>query len=279
MGTPGSRVGVLRGVGLVTSLVLTSSWLPVQGAGAAGAVAIQTWDTGEVEEHLGTPGSSVTRSDVAAVASSMAGNPDLDGSAWAHTGAFWIVSLDLLPEVRIRVDAANPSELAPGVSVWATGTVPFDGGTTGFGGETSSAAFGTPHSFNAFGPLGDPGTLWMEDGQGGNAKELLGYAVSGPSVIDPGGWGELIESGAHDVRSSADYASSVSGSTGAGFAELVLHDPAAGWYLLYAGGTDHSLTGGQFDLTVQVPEPGAVPMAATVALVFLLLSGRRRRGC
>jgi hypothetical protein len=258
---------------------VASSWLPIQEARAADAVAIQTWDTGEVEEHLETAGASVTRSDVAAAASSMAGNPDLDGSAWAHTGAFWIVSLDSLPEVRIRVDAANASELAPGLSVWATGTSPFDGGTTGVGGETSSAGFQTPHSFNAFGPLGDPGTLWMQDGQGGNAKELLGYAIAGPSVLDPGGWGELIESGAHDQRVSAEHASSVSGSSGAGFAELVLHDTAVGWLLIYAGGTDHALTGGQFDLTVQVPEPGAVPAAVTVALVLLGLRGRRRRGC
>jgi hypothetical protein len=248
-----------------------------------GAVAIQTWDTGEVEEHVGDVGDAITTTAVAGVASSMAGNPDLDGSAWAHTGAFWVVHLHDLPAVRIRVDAANASEFAPGLSVWATGNVCFDGGTTGFGTETSSAGFGTPHSFNAFGPLGDAGTLWMWEGDsvtsgGGNAQELLGYAVSGPSVVGAAGWGETIENGAHDMRLTSDNVVDVSGSTGAGFAELTLEDVALGWYLIYVGGTDHSLAGGLFDLTVQaVPEPGPFAVGIAAGTALWALRPRRRR--
>jgi hypothetical protein len=258
MGVASSRALRLRSLGLRTALGLTFS-LVSREAVAAGAVAIETWDSGEAQESVEAVGDAVARTDAAGVASSMAGNPDLDGSAWAHTGAFWVVQLNALPEVRIRVHAADGAELAPGLSVWATGAAAFDGGTTGFGTETSTAGFGTPHSFNAFGALGDPGTLWMQDGQGGNAQELLGYAVSGPSVVGMAGWGETIETGAYDARLTNDFASAVSGRTGAGFAELTLENVAAGWYLIYVGGTDHALAGGQFDLEVKaVPEPGAV---------------------
>ena len=275
-----SRDGSLRLLGLAGALGLALSLQASREAQAAGAVTLQTWDTGEIEEHLEHPGDSLTKSEVAAVASSMAGNPDLDGSAWAHTGAFWIVHMHDLPEVRIRVDAANASELAPGLSVWATGPAAFDGGTTSFGGETSSAGFGTPHSFNAFGVLGDPGTLWMQDGEGGNAKELLGYAVSGPSIVGDAGWGETIENGAHDMRLTDDYATGVSGSTGPGFAELILEDPALGGYLVYVGGTDHALAGGLFDLEVRaVPEPGAASTGAAAALALLAVRRGRRGAC
>jgi hypothetical protein len=271
----------IRALGVAIALGPAFCALSSADARAADAVTRQTWDSGEVDEHVEDEGDRMTASGVAGVASSMAGNPDLDGSAWAHTGAFWSVHLHHGHEARIRVDAADAAEFAPGLSVWAIGpAAPFDGGTTSWEDETSSAAFGTPHSFNAFGPLGDAGTLWMQEGEGGNAKELLGYALSGPSFLDPTGWGESIEHGAHDVRLTDDYAAGVSGSVGAGFAELVLAEPALGWYLIYVGGTDHSLAGGQFDLSVElVPEPAPVWMGtgATGALLALAARGTRAR--
>ena len=116
-----------------------------------------------------------------------------------------------------------------------------------------------------------------EYGQGGNAKELLGYAISGPSFLDSTGWGETIENGAHDLRTSSDYAASVTGSTGAGFAELALGGIADGWYLIYAGGTDNALIGGAFTLTVTaVPEPGTVTLL--LAGVGVLGAARHRQG-
>ena len=243
----------LCGMGAAFALI---SCLVAGDARALGAVGIQSWGTGNVEELLDGPGASVNAS-AGGLAASMANNPSLDGSAWAHTGAWWILEIQNAPGAVVRVQADDAAQLSPGVSVWATGSAPFDGGTTGFGGEISTASFGTPHSFNAFGPLGDTGTLWMEDGQGGNAKELLGYAVSGPSHAGVGGWGETIEHGAHDESLSDDYVASVSGSVGAGFAELDLANPANGWYLIYVGGTDPSLEGGVFTLSVTtVPEPG-----------------------
>ena len=126
-----------------------------------------------------------------------------NGSAWAHTGDWWQLELGASASVTIRVQAHDAAALSPGLSVWASGASPFDGGTTGTGGQVSTAGFGTPHSFNAFGPLGSPGTLWMQSGAGGNMQELLGYAISGPSFLGGTtgtGWGETIATGAHKVK-------------------------------------------------------------------------------
>jgi hypothetical protein len=249
--------------------------LPSGEARAVGAVGLQTWGTGIVDENI-DPGESITATG-SGLAASMANNPGLNGSAWAHTGAWWSIHFSDATEVRIRVQASDPAQLAPGLSVWAVGnSAPFDGGTTGFGSETSTAGFGTPHSFNAFSVLGSPGTLWMQNGQGGNAKELVGYAIAGPSYSGSAGWGETITNGAHDMSSSDVYVTTVSGSVGAGFAELVLQGVPAGWFLVYVGGTDVSLAGGAFTLSaVSVPEPGTGLMRA-VGAALLAWKARRR---
>jgi hypothetical protein len=247
---------------------------PAGHAAAAGAVAFRTWSSGLVHQHV-EPGESASATD-GALASAMAGNPALWGSAWAHTGDWWSLHLHDAPEVRIRVQADDPAALAPGLSLWAIGNdAPFDGGTTGFGGEVSNAGFGTPHSFNAFGALGDPGTLWMAEGYGGNARQLIAFAISGPSFLDATGWGESIATGFHDQRPDDSYVQAITGSVGPGFAELVLTDFTTGWFALYVGGTDHALSGGAFSLSVtSVPEPGT---ALLLGLGVAALTGLRRR--
>ncbi|RIL02182.1 MAG: pyruvate-binding protein [Proteobacteria bacterium] len=242
-------------------------------ASAANAIGFAAWDGGAIEVHLDSMGDAARASGQAGLASSMAGNPSLLGSAWAHTGKWWSLQLGALDGVRIRVEAASPADFSPGLAIWAIGNAgPFDGGTTSFGAEIAASGFGTPHTFNATGALGDAGTLWMQQGQGGNAKELLGYAVSGPSVVGATGWDESIEHGAHDRRLTDDYVASVSGNAGAGFAELQLGGVQSGWYLIYVGGTDHARAGGLYDLHV-------VPEASTAALLALGLGvvARARR--
>jgi hypothetical protein len=239
---------------------------------AAGAIAFETWDGGLLSADV-HPGDSAARTGAGGQASSMAGNPALNHSAWAHTGAWWSLHLEASSSVTIAVHAHDAGELSPGVAVWASGGAAFDGGTTGWLAEVSTAGWGTPHSFNAFGPLGDPGTLWMQTGQGGNMQELLGYAVSGPSVLDPTGWGETIANGAHDLSLGPTYVDSVSGSVGSGFVELVLTGVETGWYTIYAGGTDHAQSGGLFDLSVtSLPEPST---ALLLSVGLLAACGRR----
>lgn len=265
-------LGMVAGVAAILSLGVL---LPSGDARAAGAVGISTWDGDLATATVDAPGESAAASAQSGGRSSMSTNPSLNGSAWAHTGAFWSIQLGALSEVTIRVDAADPDQFAPGLAVWAIGDAAFDGGTTGFGGEISTAAFGTPHSFNATGALGDPGTLWMQQGQGGNAQESLGYAISGPSYAGASGWGESLANGAYDTSLTDTYVASVAGSVGSGFAELSLIDVAAGWYLIFVGGTDHALSGGQFDLSVTaVPEPGTIWLLA--AGIGALRIGRTR---
>lgn len=194
--------------------------------------------------------------------SSYSDNPSLSNSSWAHTGAWFTFQNHDAGDVTVSV--LGDAGFVPGVSVWASGSTEFDGGTESFGGEVSSAGWGTPHSFNSTGAMGDSGTLWMASGQGGNIQETLGYAVSGPTHLNSTtGWGEDIVSGAHDVSLTNTYESGVTGSTGAHTASLAFDDLAAGWYTVYVGGTDHASAGGQYDLVIS-----AVPEAETWAMLL-----------
>lgn len=245
---------------LCTAALLAAALLSAGRAHAANAVGVGTWDGGAADLVLDSTNGVGTASDVAGLASSMSGNPFLLGSAWAHTGDWWSLYLGDLDGVRIRVEAQDATRFAPGISLWAIGDTRFDGGTEGFGGETANSGFGTPHTFNATSQLGSDGTLWMQQGQGGNAQALLGYAASGPSTSGNTGWGESTVQGVHDLGADT-YVASVSGSVGPGFAELQLQNVRSGWYLLYVGGTDHSVAGGLFDLVV-VPEPSTALLVA-----------------
>ena len=222
---------------------------------AAGAVSISgTWTGGD--NSLDGGSAAITASAIGNQ-NGYTDNPALNFSAWAHAGT-WFTFENQLGSTDVTVSVNGAAGFVPGVTVWATNGA-FDGGTTGFGGETSTTGTGTPHSFNATGAQGDTGTLWMQDGQGGNVLSTLGYAVSNPAInVASGGWGESIQNGAHAVEGTL-----VSGSTGANSASLTFDDLAAGWYTVYVSGTDSASTGGGYDLVVS-----AVPEAETWAMLL-----------
>ncbi len=222
---------------------------------AAGATAVD--DTGSL-----SAGGSLTFSG-AGLANSYSDNPALNNSSWAHTGSWYTFQNQNAGDVSVSV--SGDANFAPGFSVWASGGAEFDGGSNST--EVSTAAFGTPHSFNSTGALGDNGTAWMADGTGGNMQETLGYAMTGPTHLNstsPTGWGEDLVTGAHDVSTSNTYESGVAGSTSGNTASLSFDDLAAGWYTVYVGGTDSTLAGGAYDLNVV----SAVPEAETWAMLL-----------
>lgn len=236
---------------------------------AVDAVSPKPWVSGD--NVLDSGFNSITANESASK-SAYSDNPNLNYSAWAHVGDWFVFQNTGLQDVTVTVNGS--SGFVPGVTVWATGANVFDGGTEGFASEISDAGFGTPHSFNATGAMGDAGTLWMADGQGGNVLETLGYAVAGPSHTVSTGWGETILHGANDVSLTNTFENGVGGSVAANMASLTFNDLAPGWYTVYVGGTDHATAGGAYELAIS-----AVPEADTWAMLLagLGLVGWRMR--
>lgn len=257
---------------LVSAAIISITALASAQLHAAGAVGFKAWNGDINELNLG---GSISATETG-LQSAYSDNPLLNHSAWAHTGDWYTFKNNSLGDVNVTV--SGDAGFAPGLTVWATGDTEFDGGTAGFGSEISSAGFGTPHTFNATGAMGDAGTLWMANGNGGNVLETLGYAVSGPSHTTGTGWGESIITGANDVSLTSTFENGISGSAGANSVSLIFDDLAPGWYALYIGGTDNATAGGAFDLTVSaVPEPETYAMLlAGLGLVGWRLKNREK---
>ncbi|PXW86055.1 putative secreted protein with PEP-CTERM sorting signal [Nitrosomonas sp. Nm84] len=255
---------------LVSAAIIAIAALTSAQSHAAGAIGFKAWNGDINELNLG---GSISAAETG-LQSAYSDNPLLNNSAWAHTGDWYTFKNNNLGDVNVTV--SGDAGFAPGLTVWATGVTEFDGGTTGFGSELSSAGFETPHTFNATGAMGDAGTLWMASGNGGNVLETLGYAVSGPSHTTAG-WGESILTGANDVSLTSTFENGISGSAGANSVSLTFDDLAPGWYALYIGGTENATAGGAFDLTVSaVPEPETYAMLLT-GLGFIGYRLRSRR--
>ncbi|MFC1748165.1 pyruvate-binding protein [Pseudomonadota bacterium] len=259
--------------------------------GAVGPYAV-TFDGGDNDI---APGETITATEVfAQVNDGYTGDPVYNYSANAFLGQWF--TFEMLGSADVTVDVTSLSfsgSFSPGITVWANGANEFDGGSMFIGTETSTSGHNSPTSFNVTGAIGDPGTLWMADGVGGNMIETLGYAVSGPSAPSGTGWGESILYGAHDVSATNSFESGVSGSVSAPglsyngpfgpvfgdhFAELTFTDLQPGWYTVFVGGADTTQTGALFDLTVS-----AVPEMETWAMMlagmgFLAWRARREQG-
>lgn len=237
---------------------------------AQASVGIDTFDASNQLNNAG----QISASARFGLSDSYTGNIFLDYSAWGVNGAWFAFQNQNITDVTITV--TGDAGFVPGVTVWATGAAEFDGGTLGFAGEFSTAGFSAPLSFNATGAMGDPGTLWMANGHGGNVIETLAYAIANPNVSHTfgTGWGETILSGVHDVSLTDTFEAGISGGTAANAVTLQFNDLAAGWYALYIGGADTTTTGGNYDLVVS-----AVPEAETwlMLLAGLCLIGWRLR--
>lgn len=280
---------------LLVGIALTT--LSTSFALAAGAVNVTTLNAnGSNGTALGSYGDFIVTSSYSNTNDdSFAGHSVFDYSAQGQNGDWY--AFEVSSAIDLQIAIVSPySAMHPGVTVWASGNAPFNGGTSLWGGETSSAGFYTPSSFNAVGELGDPGTQWMQSGQGGNLIETLAYAVSGPSYIPssggggfvclalgcpttplPGsglttGWGETILHGAHDVSTSNTFENGVSGwvafgtNTNPPYAELTFNALQPGWYAMFVGGTYSGDPGGEYWLAMDVM--AAVPEMETWAMML-----------
>lgn len=242
-------------------------------AAAANAIIAQSFDGGV--SALAAPGDSLVKTGGSASPNSYTDNSFLKMSAWAHTGAWWNFQLTFTSDVKVRVQAQAAADFAPGMTVWASGDTVFNGGTSNPT-ELSDVGINAPHSFNATGDIGDRGTLWMS-GAKGNIVETLGNAIAGPRSYGTTetGWDEVMTVGAHDLSSTDNFESGVAGSVGEGFAELLFSGLKPGFYTIFVGGTDGTLGGSPFDVSVSaVPVPAAVYLFGTGVIG---LAARRRR--
>jgi hypothetical protein len=189
-------------------------------------------------------------------------NPDLMNSAWAHAGGSPWYSFQVLTTTDVSL-ALTPktagANFNPGLTVWATGSSAFNGGSDNIE-EGTNNGWGAPHSFNATGQVGDDGTLWMS-GANGNVLQTLAYAVTGPAHTDAAnnGWAEVINSGVNDVSIDNTFEQGVTGTATGNSIQLNFNQLKAGWYVAYFNGTNSALTNTAYNFSVTaapaVPEP------------------------
>ncbi len=247
-----------------STLAITALTLASTSAYAANLVGINTsaaWDMGM--NHIMHAGASISASNRVTDKQAYTSDPALDGAGWGHLGSWYTFMTHEAATTTISATATDTAAMSPGFTVWRTNGE-FDGGTASSG-ELSSAAKGTPHSFNQVGNAGDYGNYWMTDSSITNGvtangiTQRMGYANDGPEQLI-NGWGNAVLSdGIQD-----------------GHAELTLNNLAAGWYLVFLSGADGSLLGSNVNLKVSsVPVPAAVYLFGS-ALVGLVASSRKK---
>lgn len=262
----------------VKSILFGAALTASASASYAGTVdsAMRSFDGGG--NNIGAAGDTLTATAQSTSAHSYTDNIGLNYSAWGHAGRWYNFELTSAVSTKINVTADNTANWSPAFTVYRTNGE-WGGGTATF---TETGITGnTPHNFNGTGNIGDNGTLWMQDGATGNTADsnaiaTLAYANSGIThhAMETN-WAEHIHNGVHAKGGLFTYSSGMTGSVGAGTAEITLADLAAGWYTVYVGGADASKLNSPYTTTVSaVPIPTAVYLFGT-GLIGLLSSRRK----
>lgn len=250
----------------------------VAGSASAGTVssAVRAFDGGA--SSIGNVGDTLIATNQSTSAHSYTDNAALNYSAWGHAGRWYNFEVTSTVDTKIQVAADNAADWAPAFTVyrtdgvWGEGTATFT--ETGITGNT-------PHNFNATGNIGDNGTLWMQQGAAGNTADsnalaTLGYSNSG-AMHHAGqtNWGEHIHTGFTAKDGAAIYTSGASGAVAQGYAEMTLSDLSTGWYTIYVGGADSTLSNSPYSVNVSaVPVPAAIYLFGS-ALVGVVAARRK----
>ncbi|MGZ4998894.1 MAG: hypothetical protein ACXV7F_01250 [Methylomonas sp.] len=281
--------------------VLAGAALSVASTGAYAAGAVQTpignWALND--NVVGANDSISTKSLSGGISASRSwtDNSALNNSAWGHAVQWFTFQVTAASQIVTIRDQVLTGTSNRAFTVWASNGA-FDGGTATEETRDGNTFSNAPHSFNAVGQLGDPGTLWASDPSVpksqplvdpsvtvgvGNLLKTLAYVNAGNAHTDPAlnDWNEVIHSGVNQVDTSGAYFTAVNGNYSANVAELVFKNLKAGWYAVATGGANSALSeaGLTHQLTVStsaVPLPGAVYLFGSV-LAGLVASTRRKR--
>ena len=230
-------------------------------------------------DSISAVGDSLIATGQSTSAHSYTDNPALNYSAWGHAGRWYNFETISTLDTKIKVTADNTADWSPAFTIYRTDGM-WGGGTATF---TETGIVGnTPHNFNATGNIGDNGTLWMQQGRpensaDSNAIATLAYANAGQThhAMETN-WGEHVHTGVHAKDGLALYAVGMTGSVGTGTAEITLDDLQAGWYTIYVGGADRSLSNSPFSVEVNaVPVPAAAWLFGT-GLIGLFTARRKK---
>lgn len=266
-----------------TRTAIAAAALTILGAGNAMAQAVNPTDLGSI-----ALGGTISVTHAGLSKNGYSDNPSLSNSAWAHAGGAPWYSFQVLTTSDVTISltsALATSTFNPGLTLWATGSSIFNGGSDDI--EVGPVnGWTAPHSLNATGQIGDAGTLWAS-GANGNLLETLAYAVTGPAHTNSAvnGWNEVINTGVNDISTDDTFEQGITGTATGNSILLTAHNLASGWYTVYFNGTNNATLPGatgwnNYNLSISsaaaVPEPGT--WALTLAgLVSLGMVGRRRR--
>lgn len=270
---------------LLSAAITAAFALAAPTASAANSISFKPWGDGagnapslDIDQVL-----SVTKSGVGS--NNYSDNPSLNNAAWAHSGGspWYTFFLTAAADVSINLTPTAGSEALfnPGMTVWASGSTKFDGGTGNFD-DVGENGWNSPHSFNMIGQIGAAGTLWST-GEYGNQLETLAYAITNTDLNGAwNGWGETIVAGVvKDVSTSNTFEKGVSGTAVGNSIQMNFSGMQSGWYTIFFGGTNGDYTATSYNLSVSavaaVPEPGSWAMMIG-GLGLLGALARRRKG-
>ena len=248
-----------------TTLTATALTLAMSGTAAAQGLGTGEWD-GAVLGLNSSINSTAANSNV----KSWSDNAALTWNAWGMTGGWLSFKLSSASDTIIKATSSG-NLIAPAFTFYRTNGY-YAGATVGASGGSNGAI----HSFSGVAQAGTSGLIWATaTGSGPGIVDTLAYANSG-NAHTANAFSQPVNAGFNKVDLTTLYASSITGKTGSGLAEIDLKNLQAGYYSIFVGGANSALPGGAINVNVaSVPVPGAVWLFGS-ALMGLVGAQRKK---